>query len=1542
MKKLWYLFLSLFLAFGIVACEDKGDIAPEPGPDGPTGPTAAPTSVVTDIAFERTGYQAVELSWIEPEEEYPITSYSIIAKSEGAEDLKFAFEADELDIVNGKRVAPIDGLEKTTYNVTILAGNSYGLQKNGAQFSGVVPFTLEAINLPTVAIIEQSGAMYLRFANVNGVRHIFDHLTLAMKDSSGNTVFEGEVKASDDDLAAALDDKQAHNDPIDVLIELEEGVTLDDTDTYSVEYTLYAHPAFGGVAEEGVITYEEVLDMQGEPASVEGTAEGLGVGVEVQPLFFHFYSFGSAYLESLNTAVITVPQIYEKESEDAKPTAKYHTYKIYVGSCEADSQLYVDANGQEGVYTHDDSRWYDVEPLNPDAITELNPNSDKQKNLYRDIWAGQAIKTIDLVHKQYPSYVRVEAYDSYGRMVAMGHRLCATFSVQASQPDIQAHQPKFELLPNNDGLTFTLRASHLSAARAYAKTVKWSIKDESGEIVAEDMVEGGTYYQDGEYPRHCATLINKDWKIDARNFVAGGKYTVDYEIEYIPVYTIPNMDDQQPLDYNPETGKFIATASGKVADATGLDHDVRILRDYQRDEQGNVMFRTRAKETVDGQEVTVYAFRHESGDYRGWVAWPHTTVTLTSEDMVAAGATLQNEVTAPEDNGEAEAYKMNVEIKAVKKLNTINVAWNAFSAEDITKVVINDGTKDFEVTEGGEYAWTVTDGRASVEIEGIYGIEPLVTVKVYAGEKLLDEAKELVSIFSLDNWEAPEFEWQRQSDGKKYRFIARNLMNVNYGFSNNIYEDVAGSEKRTSNIKIYNTKNNQLMYTLTATPRRDWESLDWAAYGRWAMNEQDSWKQWKWAGGYPTAEPVEDINLPLLPEGTYRVEYEFGYVVNKEGFWSTSDYPYTKVDYRPDVTQHAKACAAFPQTSPGLPEQLKDHKQLQEHVLYCDNRLQMEAGHAGDDNVGYRKLVKVFVKTGETTLYVGSATKPEIFLSAAIDEGKADIVSGHPWNGKAPNANSVGGLYESVNLSWVIDNCEYGKDYDKVVISYNGKKVEITDGSTSTVINDIKTPSVTFDVALYKGASKITSKSITTGVYTLEPAKNQVDFSIKSKDGKYWILVDQGLSGKDWFFHDLSFNVYEKEDTGFANPIFSKNVTKNGDGSLNPTINAWASFGRASYFGVDNSDYDDGCTPEYKKEKITIDGKEMGGYFSGLLPGTDYVIKYRLRAYPQIFSHTATGGEHFFKSILYDDSMLEHAIEGTVDITTPGVKPTGGAAALNPMATVGPAQYQAATVSWKKVDGATGYEIWAGGKMVAMADAGATSVEVSDLNDDSIYEFTIKAVGTGLEATTPKVSIFTMYHWTEPTFAFNGQRMVVSGLANLDKAGGSGYAYGGAITNDNDSSKSTIEIYKDGKLLYTLTNGTGQGTLTAWAGYGRWALGAQDNRKDWIWTNTANEIISVNPDKEDQKEWDVPAGTLPAGTYTLKWIIGYVVDKNANWATSAGDPVVYTIQDKRDGASCIYHGPKDTKPSPNVLYTSDDKDAVRIFTKSGETTLTVQ
>ena len=305
-----------------------------------------------------------------------------------------------------------------------------------------------------------------------------------------------------------------------------------------------------------------------------------------------------------------------------------------------------------------------------------------------------------------------------------------------------------------------------------------------------------------------------------------------------------------------------------------------------------------------------------------------------------------------------------------------------------------------------------------------------------------------------------------------------------------------------------------------------------------------------------------------------------------------------------------------------------------------------------------------------------------------------------------------------------------------------------------------------------------------------------------------------------------------------------------------------------------------------------------------------------------------------YNRVMFDgmeDDVLKHT-ETSAEMVKKGVLAEKYVVGLNPVATVGKAQYQAATVSWNPAAGATGYEVYVGANKVADAAADATSVEVTGLTDNSIYEFTVKALGTSFEATTAKTSIFTFYHWTAPTFAFDGKRMIVSGLTNIDKAGGAGYAYGGAITNDNDTSKSTIEIYKDGQLLYTLTNGTGQGTLTAWASFGRWALGAQENRKDWIWTKADGSALMAG-------ETDVPADAMPAGTYTLKWTIGYVVNKNANWATAQSDASIVAT---KDAGTMLWFGPKDVNPCVNVLYTADDAKAVKIFTKTGESTLVVQ
>lgn len=1323
MKKLWYLFLTLFLAFGIAACEDKGDIAPEPEPEpGPTGPTEAPKGVVTDLAYVRDGYQSIELSWADPDEEYPITAYTIVATPADteAESLTYTVSADDITVVDGKQTYVLEELEQPEYSLNILVANAYAQQKSGATLADVEPFTLVSMTMPTVAIVEQDGAMYLRFSNVNGSRNIFDHLTFTMKDGEENVVFEGEAAASDEELATALEEMKANTTPVDVLIELEEGVTLDETASYNVEYTIFAHAAYGGVVGEGVIEYEEVLDMQAEPASVEGVAENLGVGVEVQPLFFHIYSYGSAYLTNLNQAVITVPQIYEGEGTKLP---KYREYRIYVGSCEEDSELYKDADGKDGIYAYDDSRWYDVESVNPDAISELNPNSEKSQNLYRDEWAGQAIKTIDLVHKVYPSYIRVEAYDVYGRMVAMGHRLAATFSVEASQPDIQAHQPKWELLPNNDGLTYTLKASHLSAARAYARSVEWTIKDESGEVIATDKVEGGSYYSDGSSLRHCADLITKEWTVEAKNFIVGRKYSVDYTIDYIPVYTIPGMDDQQPLDYDPETGEFTPTPDGVVANATGMDHDIRILRDYLRDENGNVKFRTRSK---DDNGDTVYAFKHETGDYRGWIAWGEKSVVLTSAELVEAGATLENEVTAPEENGEPGEYKVELQLEALKQMNTVKVSWNAFAVEDITKVIINDGTEDIEVTEGGDYAWEESDGRASIVIEGIVGgPDVLMSIDVYAGEELLGEAEDFVSIFTLDNWQAPVFEWVRLQDGQ-YKFVAKNLANVNYAFSHNIYEDVANSEKTQSVIRLYDSSN-QLVQTLYATSLRDWWTHLWSCYARWALNFQDAWDEWVWVGQLHDSKGANQREVPAsaIPAGEYRIEYELGYVVNKNGFWSTTDAANpTEATSRPDVTVHTAACVAFPPQVQGT----FSNENRSENVLYCENRLQLDPDNNGNIDSNYQKqqLVKVFVKTGEAQLNVSASTDPQIWLTAAIDEGTTKIY------GNNAGEKSVNGLFEAVKLSWTIENCTP----TKVVIAYDNQTIEVTDGSTSKVVEGIESTSVEFTVTAYNGSEALVSKTITSDVYTTSTME-QVRFNTTyDTDNDNWqIFVENGLSGKEWAFAKLTFNFYEESDTNFASPLFDGDVTKDLINNANPsTVQQWSSFGYATYRLVDNSDYDDGITAEYTKSTRT---------FTGIGHSTNYIVKYELTVLPMIYSHSNDAGTMFYhKKMLYDNPQT---ITGTYAMATTAPEPD----ALYPVAKRN--GYQAVTVSWHTIAGATGYEVYVGEEKVAEAGADATSAEVTGLTEARNYVFTVKTLGVTASSDTAETEIFTLCDYN-PSF----------------------------------------------------------------------------------------------------------------------------------------------------------------------------------------------
>lgn len=246
-------------------------------------------------------------------------------------------------------------------------------------------------------------------------------------------------------------------------------------------------------------------------------------------------------------------------------------------------------------------------------------------------------------------------------------------------------------------------------------------------------------------------------------------------------------------------------------------------------------------------------------------------------------------------------------------------------------------------------------------------------------------------------------------------------------------------------------------------------------------------------------------------------------------------------------------------------------------------------------------------------------------------------------------------------------------------------------------------------------------------------------------------------------------------------------------------------------------------------------------------------------------------------------------------------------------------------ISWNPIAGAT-YEVFVNSSLVGETTDASYAYEAKALGD---YNIEVKVKNTELSATaSAKVEYLFAAFWTAPKFSFTGKRLMVTELMNIDNATHFGYAYGGMA--NTASGKSTIEIYKDGTLLYTLTNGTAQSNLNSWAGWKRWAFNAQDNRQDWVWTKPDGTIISVDPNDATRLEADVPEGTLTAGNYTLKWTIGYVVTKNTYWSDGTNNQMT-----TKEGASRMYFD-----GGLNDVYGVGGQ--VATVSKTGETTLTVQ
>ena len=494
--------------------------------------------------------------------------------------------------------------------------------------------------------------------------------------------------------------------------------------------------------------------------------------------------------------------------------------------------------------------------------------------------------------------------------------------------------------------------------------------------------------------------------------------------------------------------------------------------------------------------------------------------------------------------------------------------------------------------------------------------------------------------------------------------------------------------------------------------------------------------------------------------------------------------------------------------------------------------------------------------------------------------------------------------YQAATLNWAaVENAT------KYVISYGTTVLGETDALTFTTQPNVVTKSDTakFIVEAYDKNGVMIAKGETseTKVFTLinrpEPAVYVADGTLVVENKVFNASEDKKsnldlngilLAAEVYFYKDgattptyTAVGTYQDTYTGANLPlsISEKKIKNNVAGSYN----TWKWNGGAATK----------TAPDFEAGEYTI--KYKAGYYAVMNASWDRTPTDRI-----IFPSTSD----VLAEMIYREGEVAEKFVVNLNVTA---QPSADSAILK----------------WNSAGAGATYEVYVDGSKVCDTNELTYNCPATL----GAHDFEVKIAGSTVSASVNATVEYSIAHWTAPKFVWTGKRIRVTELTGIS-TDGFAYAYGGAITNDNDTSKSTIEVYNEaGEKLYTLTNGTGQGTLKSWAGYGRWALNAQDNRQDWIWTDAAGKHINIGGG-----EGDIDPAKMPAGKYTLKWTIGYVVSKNSTWDKSG------TTVSSREEADRVWFGPKDTNPSPNVLYTDSAKSGVRIITKSGESTLVIE
>ena len=573
----------------------------------------------------------------------------------------------------------------SSYTVTDLDEPSYYFEVRtvndkkesvGATSDIVDIFTLDGVSEPRFELYEDETGWVLKASDLSTSTSVFHSVEWAITDTRA-TVCEGEYVASAEELAAIAQNKSTVTE-MEWLTEYEFEEDMD----YAISYKVKVYPALGGALNTSDNTYYYEGGILDQAFELEESTSEVVTQLTPEPLVLHFWG-GDSPNVGYETVAFTWDTPFGVEKYLIYYGADYETSTVV--EVEKGSDKLVDAHG----------------------VTASDPVGE-----YAKVWSADKAYIINDM-KTSPAYVRVEAIDSYDRVIAMGQYYTYNFTVRPEQEDIQDHQPKFSIEYQTEGehqYQWAVTAKHISAARAYAKIFSWKVKN------GADVVAEGTCQPDAVSIGYktMPQLREYSWYFDEGKFEPETKYTFEYEITYVPVTNSYEVGEKTPLDYNPETKEF--TPAANPDKPTGIAHDPRVLRPLALDGEGHVKYRTKV-----GDDDKVYTYYDEECRYitLSHCNYDHSRkeIIIKSSDIAAANSDFNFEVTSSEKpdnialdlNLKAEIDE-GTERKSTEKghrgLRSVNglyesvrLSWNHPISAGIDEIVINDGSKDDGATE---------------------------------------------------------------------------------------------------------------------------------------------------------------------------------------------------------------------------------------------------------------------------------------------------------------------------------------------------------------------------------------------------------------------------------------------------------------------------------------------------------------------------------------------------------------------------------------------------------------------------------------------------------------------------------------------------------------------------------------------------------------------------------------------------------------------------------------------------------------------------